>query len=137
MADLDVQCPCGSTTLTLSGEPVMQGYCHCDDCQAASGAAYVPRAVYPGAAIRVKAGETRAWTYRTNPRINCAKCGVLLFIEAKGFPFKAINAELLKEKFWPRFHQQCRYAVAPVVDILPHYKDTPKEFGGSGEPVGW
>ena len=42
-----VSCRCGAVELRITGEPVVQFYCHCDDYQAAHGAAYVPVAIYP------------------------------------------------------------------------------------------
>ncbi len=37
----------------------------------------------------------------------------------------------------PTFHENCRYAVLPVVGGLPHYTGCPAEFGGTDETVGW
>ena len=34
-------------------------------------------------------------------------------------------------------HLHCNYAVAPVLDTLPHFRDTPAEYGGSGERMAW
>lgn len=48
--------------MELTGEPVAQGYCHCDDCQAIHGAAYVPFAMYRIAATRLVAGAPLMWT---------------------------------------------------------------------------
>ena len=39
--------------------------------------------------------------------------------------------------FKPTFHENCRYAVVPVEDELPHYKGYPAAFGGTDETVGW
>ncbi len=36
-----VQCRCGAVEIEISAEPIVQFYCHCDDCQAVHGAAYV------------------------------------------------------------------------------------------------
>jgi hypothetical protein len=33
-----VLCRCGATELEISAEPIVQFYCHCDDCQAVHGA---------------------------------------------------------------------------------------------------
>lgn len=40
------QCPCGQVTLQIVGAALGQVYCHCDDCQNAHGAAYVPRSIH-------------------------------------------------------------------------------------------
>src|SRR5271169_1902433 len=37
-----VQCRCGEVEIELTGELLVQFYCHCDDCQAVHGAAYAP-----------------------------------------------------------------------------------------------
>lgn len=47
----EVGCLCGAVRLRLEGEPAEQFYCHCDDCQAVSGGAYVGVAVYPAKAV--------------------------------------------------------------------------------------
>ena len=41
-----IECRCGSVAVELSGAPVAQFYCHCADCQAVHGAAFVPVALY-------------------------------------------------------------------------------------------
>ena len=35
-----VKCRCGAVELEISAEPIVQFYCHCDDCQAVHGGAY-------------------------------------------------------------------------------------------------
>jgi hypothetical protein len=123
--------------IRLTGQPVIQYFCHCDDCQAVHGKAY-PCSVYPAAAVAVTRGETDVFTLRTSPRIRCSRCGTYLFAEVPGQPVRGVNAELLPaELFSPQFHIQCRYALAPIEDDLPHYKDTPVRFKGSGELMQW
>ncbi len=131
-------CPCGATSLELQGEPLGQVYCHCDDCQRAHGAAYVPRAIFPREAVRILGGETRSWLNRTRTMVICAQCGSHLYGEHDSSPFRGVNAALFPEgAFHPTAHFYCGYAVAPVADALPHYRDFPAEFGGSGELMDW
>ena len=47
MQMIEAQCRCGAIGLNIAGEPAVQLYCHCDDCQSAHGAAYVSAAIYP------------------------------------------------------------------------------------------
>jgi hypothetical protein len=132
-----VRCDCGAVEMQLNGEPMMQYVCHCDDCQAVHGKAY-SIAVYPVAAVAVTRGETGALTLRTSPRTKCSHCGTYLFAEVPDNPIRGVNADLLPDgRFHPEFHIQCQYAVARVEDDLPHYKDTPVRFGGSGELMSW
>jgi hypothetical protein len=46
----------GEVEIELTGEPLVQFYCHCDDCQAVQGAAYAPESVYPSDAATVVRG---------------------------------------------------------------------------------
>jgi len=137
MSIMHVRCDCGSVEVHLTGEPMVQYICHCDDCQAVHGKPY-PIALYPTSAVAVTGGETDALTLRTSPRTKCSHCGTYLFAEVPGYPVRGVNADLLPEgRFNPEFHVQCRYATARVEDDLPHYKDSPVRFHGSGELMSW
>ena len=138
MKTVDITCLCGSVQLRLSGEPAAQFYCHCDDCQATSGGAYIAVAVYPADAGFHSKGELVAWTLKMMPRKRCAICGTQVLAEVPGGKQIGIKANLLPAGvFKPTFHENCRYAVVPVADELPHYKGYPAAFGGTDETVGW
>lgn len=135
---MNATCPCGSVTLSLKGEPIGQVYCHCDDCQHAHGAAYVPRAIFPSDAVSVAHGNIHRWTNRIRKMVMCPGCGAHLYGEHDGVPFRGVNASLFpKGRFKPTAHIHCAFAVAPVVDDLPHYQDTLAEYGGSGKRMLW
>jgi hypothetical protein len=132
-----VRCDCGVVEVQLIGEPMAQYACHCDDCQAVHGKAY-PVALYPASAVTVTRGETAVFTLKTSPRTKCSRCGTYLFAEVQGHPFRGVNGDLLPAgRFNPEFHVQCRYAAARIEDNLPHYKDAPVKFRGSGELLPW
>ena len=132
-----VRCGCGIVEVQLTGEPMVQYICHCDDCQTVHGKAYAV-ALYPASAVRVARGETGAFTLRTSPRIKCSRCATYLFAEVPGYPFRGVNGDLLPDgRFNPEFHVQCRFAAARIDDDLPHYKDRPAKFRGSGELMSW
>jgi hypothetical protein len=60
------------------------------------------------------------------------------FRRAPGLGVRGVSGFLLpSDMFKPAFHSQCRYAVLPVKDDLPHFKGLPASFGGSDETVGW
>jgi hypothetical protein len=132
-----IRCGCGAVELQLTGLPMAQYVCHCDDCQTVHGKAYSV-ALYPAAAVDVTRGETGTFTLKTSPRTKCSRCGTYLFAEVPGQPFRGVNGDLLPEgRFNPEFHVQCRYAAAQIEDGLAHYKDTPAKFRGSGELMSW
>lgn len=138
MNTIEIQCLCGDVTVELSGEPMAQVYCHCDNCQAAHGAAYVLVAIYPVDAVKVTKGSPTAWAVKRTPRATCARCGTRLFQEPPNFPVRGVNAALLPSgKFKPAWHQQCQHAVLPIRDALPHFKGYPAAIGGTDETVEW
>jgi hypothetical protein len=138
MKTLHVTCRCGAVEIEISGEPVAQFYCHCDDCQAVHGGAYVPEAAYPADAVSVLRGDPLTWKLRRSPRFTCRECGTRLFIEALRVGLRGVNGYLLPAgEFKPTFHVQCQFAVRPVLDDLPHYKSRPARFGGTDEVVDW
>jgi hypothetical protein len=133
-----IQCRCGAVQVRVHGEPSAQFYCHCDDCQAAQGGAYVPVALYPTPAVEVVAGELRAWALKTMPRSTCIACGTRVFADPPGLGVRGINGYLLPpERFKPAMHVNCRFAVLPVRDGLPHYASLPTFFGGDGALMDW
>jgi hypothetical protein len=135
---IEAQCRCGAIGLKITGEPVVQLYCHCDDCQVAHGAAYVPAAIYPAAAVEVIRGAPTAMVVKATERMRCAACGAYLFSEIASANMRSVSGYVLpKGEFNPQFHVQCVHAVLPVIDNLPHYKGFPPAFGGADEFVAW
>ena len=111
-----IVCRCGGVRAELDGPHVAQFYCHCDDCQAVHGAAYVSIALYPAAAVRVVAGEVVEFIHRTMPRDRCAACATQLFGKVVGQPLVGVKANLLPVgEFAPAFHVRA-YRAAPAGD---------------------
>jgi hypothetical protein len=134
----EAQCRCGAIGLRISANPVVQLYCHCDDCQAAHGAAYVSSAIYPAQAVEVVRGRPAAMVVKTTRRMRCPDCGAYLYAELANVGMRSVSGYLLpKGSFKPQFHVQCEHAVLPVVDDLPHYKGFPASFGGAETFVDW
>ncbi len=137
MSTTEVHCPCGAVTMELRGEPVMQFYCHCKDCRAVSGGAYIGLALFASEDVTTH-GETDTWTLRSLARQRCAVCGTHVFAAIPAFGQHAIKSNLLPDgMFRPAFHIHCRHAVLPVADDLPHYAALPAAFGGTDEKVDW
>jgi hypothetical protein len=133
-----IECLCGGIAVQIEGDPQVQFFCHCDDCQRVHGAAYVPVAMYPAAAVKVTRGQPSSWALKSTPRTTCADCGTRLFAEIPQIGMRCVMASLLPSgAFKPAFHMQCRYAVAPIRDDLPHFAGLPNNFGGSDETMPW
>jgi hypothetical protein len=133
-----ISCLCGDVRVELAGDPIAQCYCHCDDCQRAHMAAFVPVAIYPVHAVKVVSGDPVSWNVERTPRTSCARCGTRIFAEPPGVGIRGVMALLLPPgSFKPAFHMQCQHAVLPIRDDLPHFKGFPAAFGGSDEKVDW
>jgi len=138
MTSFQTECRCGTVSLKVSGKPAAQLYCHCDDCQNAHRAAYVPVATFPAEAVEVLQGYPYAMVVKSTERIHCSACGAFLFSEIRQASLRWLSAYLLpKGTFAPEFHVQCQHALLPVIDTLPHYKGFPATFGGAEEFVDW
>jgi hypothetical protein len=133
-----LRCPCGAVEVTVRGAPVAQFYCHCDDCRTMTSGAYAAESVHPAEQVEVTRGQTVVWTLQRNPRHHCGTCGGRLFIEIPARHLRGVNGFLLPQAaFVPQFHVNCRFAVRPVQDDLPHFTRMPAWFGGSDEKVDW
>src|SRR5580704_6733496 len=86
-----IQCRCGAVEVEITAEPIVQMYCHCDDCQAVHGGAYAPESVYPADAVKVVRGDQTTWRLKRNPRFTCRECGTRLFIDVEARRLRGVN----------------------------------------------
>ncbi|MFI4967140.1 MAG: GFA family protein [Gammaproteobacteria bacterium] len=116
----------------------MQFFCHCGDCQAVNGGAYVRLAAFANGDVEVLQGETAVFILKSLPRERCTVCGTSLLGKPPGTDLSVIKAELLPPgMFEPQFHIHCKHALLPIIDDLPHFEGLPPIFGGSETRVGW
>ncbi len=138
-ATYEGRCFCGSLVFKVSGEPIYAGYCHCQDCRDWGGTPMVSFVMFPYDAFEVVAGEehlTVAGRVPETPRGWCARCGGHLgvFRSEHEMPHVALSPHVFFDfPFAPTMHVFCGEAVLRLDDDLPHYRDTPESFGGSGE----
>src|SRR5688500_491745 len=133
-----VTCACGGVEVEISGQPIICVHCHCDDCQAVHGAAYLPAALYRFEQTRLVAGTPGIWRRKVTARAFCRECGTRLYAEPPGAAIRRFPATLLPPGgFAATCHISCRFAVAPLRAQLPHYAGFPPELGGTDERVDW
>ncbi len=77
------RCNCGAVRLSLDGEAMEVGLCHCRTCQRETGGPYMAYAVFPLAGLQVE-GEVRSWIDTTDHRHFCPTCGTPLFATMDG-----------------------------------------------------
>lgn len=76
-------CTCGAVSYTTSTEPVLQGNCHCKNCQKMTGSAYSATMFFPEQAVDIK-GKVKYYTRQGDggnetARGFCEACGTQLF----------------------------------------------------------
>ena len=97
----------------------------------------MPRAIYPRESVKIVKGRTESWINRVRTMVICAECGSHLYGEHPDHPYRGANAgNFGPSQFEPSMHLHCRFALAPVGDLL-HYLDVPVEYGGTGTLADW
>jgi len=133
------ECFCGSIAVEVRGEPVAQGYCHCQSCRSMAGAPVRGFTVWPKDAVAVTRGADQLKGYsRTDfsDRRHCATCGGQVLINHPTIGMVDVHSETLRDfEFRPAFHVNYQERVLPVRDGLTKYKAFPAAFGGSDETM--
>lgn len=130
-------CFCGAVGLTVSGDPALMGYCHCDSCRHWSAGPVNAFSLWKPEAVRVTKGENNIGTYNQTPRSFrkwCKSCGGHLFTEHPAMGLTDVYAATIPDlPFKPAVHVNYQETVLRMKDGLPKFRDLPGEAGGSGE----
>ncbi|MGR8929695.1 MAG: GFA family protein [Gammaproteobacteria bacterium] len=110
-------CLCGSVRYECDAQPVIQGNCHCKDCQKATGSAFAPTFFVPEEAITIN-GEVKYYSNKggsgkTVKRGFCPSCGSQLFGKPEIMPgLIAVRAGTLDDTqaFQPKVNIFTRHA---------------------------
>ncbi|WP_458377560.1 GFA family protein [Pseudomonas fluorescens] len=129
-------CFCGAVELTVSGEPVGMGYCHCESCRHWSAGPVNAFTLWKPEAVQVTRGADNIGTYNKTPqsyRKWCKTCGGHLFTEHPGMGLIDVYAAIIPDlAYSPDLHVHYQESVLRIKDGLPKLKDVPNELGGSG-----
>ncbi len=129
-------CFCGAVELSVSGEPVAMGYCHCDSCRRWSAGPINAFSLWSPDSVKVVKGADQIGSYKKTPqslRKWCKQCGGHLFTEHPPWKLVDVYAAVIPEfAFKPALHVNYQETVLHVRDGLPKMKDVPAEMGGSG-----
>jgi hypothetical protein len=130
------QCFCGAVQLTVTGEPVGMGYCHCESCRKWSASPLNAFTLWHPDAVKVTKGEGDIGTYNKTSnsyRKWCKSCGGHLFTEHPGLGVIDVFASVLDDfPYQAGVHVNYPETVLHMKDGLPKMKDLPAEMGGSG-----
>jgi hypothetical protein len=132
-------CFCGAVELTVTGEPVAAGYCHCASCRSWSAAPVNAFSLWHPDAVRVTRGEDKIGVYHKTEksyRKFCTACGGHLLTDHPLWQLVDVYAATIPSyRHQPQLHVHYAETVLPIRDGLPKMKDVPKEMGGSGETL--
>lgn len=84
-------CQCGAVRYEAAGEPSFSLFCHCRDCQRASGTAFVAAMRVPATGFRITQGTPKHYASRSDAgnavsRFFCGDCGSPLYIQVATRP---------------------------------------------------
>ena len=132
-------CFCGAVQLSVSGEPVAMGYCHCESCRRWSAGPVNAFTLWKPEAVKITKGADNIGTYNKTPnsyRKWCKTCGGHVFTEHPGMGLTDVYAAIIPDfPYQPGLHVFYEETVLHVRDGLPKMKDVPAEMGGSGASV--
>jgi hypothetical protein len=130
------KCFCGAVELTVTGEPVAMGYCHCNSCREWSAGPVNAFSLWPPEAVRITKGAENVGSYqKTEKSIRqwCKTCGGHLLTEHPLWGLTDVYAAVIPDlRFKAALHVNYESTVLPMRDGLPKQKDVPAEMGGSG-----
>jgi len=133
------KCFCGAVEITVAGEPVGAGYCHCGSCRSWSAAPLNAFTLWKTDTVTVTKGEQKIGSYQKTERSQrkwCTTCGGHLFTAHPQWNLIDVYAATIPEfPFKPGVHVNYAETVLHMKDGLPKLRDFPRELGGSGEPV--
>ena len=82
-------CCCGAASVTVTGEPDVNGVCHCADCKRRTGSAFGWQVYFPDAAVTAKTGPLSRYQVgdpQRQERFFCTACGSTLFWASSFLP---------------------------------------------------
>ena len=123
--------------MTVTGEPVAAGFCHCASCRSWAAAPVNEFSLWKPEAVKVTRGANHVGVFHKTEksyRKFCKDCGGHLFSEHPHWKLVDVYASVIPDfPFQPKVHVHYESTVLPMKDGLPKFKNLPKEMGGTGE----
>ena len=129
-------CFCGAVQFTVTSEPALMAYCHCDSCRHWSAGPVSAFTLWKPETLKVTKGADNIGSYNKTPgstRKWCKSCGGHLFTEHLEMALTDVSAAVIPDfPFKPVLHVNYQETVLHMKDGLPKMKDLPAEAGGTG-----
>lgn len=141
--EYQASCFCGDVTFTVTGNPEVMAYCHCESCRQWSAGPISAFTLWQPASLKITQGLDNIAGFDKNPisgdntvvsnRVWCKTCGSHLYTDHPTMGLIDVPAVIIKDlNFSPAFHVHYQETVHPMHDGLQKFKDLPKQAGGSG-----
>ena len=139
----DGSCFCGAVKFTVTGNPEVAAYCHCDSCRNWSAGPVSAFTLWKPTTLKITQGLDNIAGFDKNPvsgdktvvsnRVWCKTCGGHIYTDHPTMGLVDVPAVILKDfTFAPMFHVHYQESVHKMRDGLPKFKDLPREAGGTG-----
>jgi hypothetical protein len=130
-------CFCGAVEVSVEGDPVTQGFCHCASCRAWTAQPVTAYALWPAPLVRVTKGADVFGHAPRNDNLAtgfCTKCGGAVLAESKLSGLTDVFPMIVHDfEFVPQSHINYAERAIDMRDGLPKFKDMPDVAGGTGE----
>lgn len=130
-------CFCGSVEISIEGEPVTQGYCHCGSCRAWTAQPVTAYALWPTPLVKVTKGAGSFVAADRNDTLKmcyCRDCGGNVMAVSAATGLTDVFPMLIQGfDFAPVSHVNYAERTLDMPDGLPKFRDMPEQAGGSGE----
>jgi len=132
-------CFCGAVEITVTGEAVGMGYCHCASCRSWSAGPINAFTLWKPDAVKVTRGQDQLGEFHKKPRSHrtwCKACGGHVMTRHPEWNLVDVYAATIPDyPFKPGVHVNYEQTVLRVRDGLPKLEGFPKEMGGSGNTL--
>lgn len=106
-----VQCDCESVRVTLTGEPRVRGFCHCEDCRDLLKIPYHSVTAWDVDQVSVDDGADKLAEFqhptRSMKRFFCAECGETLF-NSNAMDWRVVSQLLIRKCYGGELPQPLR-----------------------------
>jgi len=131
------KCFCGAVEVTVTGEPLAMGYCHCQSCRSWSAGPVNAFTLWKPEDVKITKGADKLGSYqKTEKSVRkwCTVCGGHVLTDHPAWGVVDVYAAVIPNvAFKPALHVNYEDTVLHLHDGLPKQKDFPAEMGGSGE----